>query len=123
MKLIRCKECHDIYVPDEFKMKKCRCKKSAAKYLDDNLTTISTSNTYVFGIDNQSFGNADVQVKHWCKEHPDTQRRDFYFVGWFPSKPDEVIWVDTIKEVKNFPMDHVPENFNPNGTRPTTGDD
>jgi hypothetical protein len=96
----------------------CLCGKHAAKYLKDNITTVVTEGSIVFGIDNVSFFNAmkrtDMFQNH---EKYKDQRIDSFFCGWIPSVPGEVIFVKSPIHVKAY--DYW-SSYNHDSTNPTT---
>lgn len=107
MKLLYCVNCGDIIVPHQSKMKVCDCGETAGKYLEDKVTTVITKNCLVFGIDNNTWMTARQRAVHYRGYE---KRLDFYFSGWFPNKPGEIIEVETVGEVEAFPIDHETEN-------------
>jgi len=106
MKLIYCKDCRDFFnLPNKIgKLKACRCQKSAGKYLSDGLVAVVTDNCVVAGIDNNTFHTSLVRQNDALENHPDWPRVDFFFTGWIPTIPGEVIKVKTVKEVKKYPF-------------------
>ena len=72
------------------------------------------------GIDNNTWSPAVARyLKHEPNgEEPFPVRIDFFFVGWIPTIPGEVIFVDTEKEVIDYPMDAVENKYS---TMPTSG--
>jgi hypothetical protein len=79
----------------------CKCGKTAGKYLKDKITAVVSEISVVFGIDNGSFLNALKTVLNIMKAEPEQlpkwmeegKRYDFFFTGWIPTKPGEVIFV------------------------------
>ncbi len=107
MKLLFCKECHDtVTMATEDEVRLCKCRKTAGKYLSDRITAVITKASLVFGIDNNSFLNAAKTVERILDgEMPafeEGKRYDFFFTGWIPTVPGEVIVVDTPGEVAEF---------------------
>lgn len=100
MKLLWCPDCHDtITIGVNNIVRKCMCGRTAAKYLEDNITAIVTEGSIVFGIDNTSLTNAIKNAKYWMPNKFDRKRLDFFFTGWVPTKPGEVVFVDTVEDV------------------------
>jgi hypothetical protein len=92
----------------------CPCEKCVGKYLNDNLTAVVTKDCIVVGIDNNSFRDS---VSRYLKHNPEgdepyDKRLDFFFVGWIPTIPGEVIVVGTEKEVKEFDPNYDAGNDN-----------
>ena len=116
MKLFYCPECHQLVdiIRRGTGVHKCHCGKNAGKYLDDNLTGVFTHGAIVVGIDNNTWLPAVQRFKQhnpfgtdpW-KQDGQYVRIDFFFTGWIPTIPGEIITVDTVKEVKKFPVDRV----------------
>jgi hypothetical protein len=100
MKLIFCPECYDLVLLKSGKRRKCGCKACSGKYLDDNLTAVVNKKAVVVGIDNNSFRNA-VDTQESIRDEHD-ERYDFFFCGWIPTKPGEVVVVKKNKDVKNY---------------------
>jgi hypothetical protein len=67
MKLLYCGYCSDI-VKLFSERRSCRCGRSWGQYLEDNSTTIQTTNTLSLGIANPDFGRA-VEVFQSTPEH------------------------------------------------------
>ena len=99
MKLINCPECNDVVnLIDEFP-RLCKCRKCSGKYLDDHITAVVSKDAIVCGIDNNGFKMAkDCAI--YYKDEP--QRVDFFFTGWIPTKPGEVIVVDSYEDVLDY---------------------
>lgn len=98
MKLLFCEECRDtVAMTHDNITRSCKCGKVAGKYLKDKLTAVVTKDSVVFGIDNNSFLNALHTVKKVLGEDmpqfDNDKRYDFFFTGWIPTKPGEVIVV------------------------------
>jgi len=108
MKLFYCTECYSLIQVRVSHIYNCLCKKHAGKYLNDNLTAVFTKGTIIVGIDNNSFYPAvdRYKIHNPEGEKPYPTRIDFFFVGWVPTIPGEVIFVDTVDDVVNFPMDY-----------------
>ena len=101
----------------------CVCEDAkAGKYLDDNLTAVVTKNAVVVGIDNNSFGDCIHRYNIYNPEgtEPYDKRVDFFFAGWIPTIPGEIIKVDTKEEVEEFPPDF--ETDNEFSTMPVSAD-
>ncbi len=107
MKLIHCPKCGDFFaLPTKLgKTKTCRCRGAAGKYLSDGMVAVITENCIVAGIDNNTFSTSVYRYNQTNKDHPDWPRLDFFFTGWIPTKPGEVIRVNTVKEVKEYPFE------------------
>lgn len=105
MKLLFCPECRETVVMATGNVvNHCKCKKTAGKYLKDGVTAVITEEAVVFGIDNNSFLNAMLTVKKVLNNdipHFDKEKRyDFFFTGWIPTKPGEVIIVKNLTYVR-----------------------
>ena len=107
MKLILCKKCHDFFSLSNKlgKTKYCRCRKSAGKYLSDGVVAVVTDNCVIAGIDNNTFQSAVWRQKETLENHSEWPRVDYFFTGWIPTKPGEVVKVMTVKEVKEYPFE------------------
>lgn len=110
MKLFYCPECRqlvDIMSP-KHGVHKCYCGKHFGKYLDDRITAVFTKGAIIVGIDNNTWLPAVQRYKQHEPngEQPYPVRIDFFFTGWIPTIPGEVIWVDTEQEVHDFPMNY-----------------
>lgn len=113
-KFIRCLDCKDIFMAINKKVRVCECGKHAAKYLSDNITAVVTKYAIVFGIDNVGFNDAETRAIVYKKVD---YRRDFFFTGWIPNHPGEVIWVDTVEDVNEYPYEEtqaLPEGLSTN---------
>ena len=105
MKLLFCPHCRDTVsmTHDNF-TRTCKCGKVAGKYLKDKITAVVTKDAVVFGVDNNSFLNALMTVGKVL--HNDIQgfeegkRYDFFFTGWIPTVPGEVIVVKNTAYVR-----------------------
>lgn len=105
MKLLFCVHCRDtVCMTTENETRSCKCKKTGGKYLKDRITAVITEDSVVFGIDNNSFINALATIeKIWSGEYSqfkEGQRYDFFFTGWIPTVPGEVIRVKSLAHVK-----------------------
>jgi len=124
MKLIYCKECGWLIQLFRKYTMTCACKEypRAGKYLNDNLTAVVTKNSIVVGIDNNSFGDCVNRYNIYNPKGTDPydKRVDFFFAGWIPTIPGEVIKVDSIEEVDEFPPDF--ESDNEFSTMPVSAD-
>ena len=107
MKLIYCPRCnHLTALSDKLKQTTtCKCKRSAGKYLSDRCTAVFTKDTLIVGIDNTTFRDAINRYNWVKKERPEWGRVDFFFTGWIPTIPGEVVRVDSVKEVKEYPYE------------------
>jgi len=118
MKLIRCPECKDVFLAIGKKTRKCECGKHAAKYLGDKLTTVMTDGAMVFGIDNVTFDNAVKRTEYFIERSDEFDYRiDSFFVGWIPNFPGEIIRVETIEDVEEWPYE---EEYSHKSTNPST---
>ena len=114
MKLINCPKCNDVVNLSEHDVRYCFCCECAGKYLDDKVTAVVTKDCIVAGIDNNGFNVA----RYYAVEHRENPNRlDFFFTGWIPNKPGEVIVVDSIEEVIEY--DNHVENPEYISTSPT----
>ena len=101
MKLMKCVKCGDIVAIIETLSRSCYCGKIAGKYLDDSITAVVNKDALVFGIDNNGFAIA----QHYALENKNAEHRyDYFFTGWIPTKPGEVIVVKTAHDVHKYPM-------------------
>lgn len=103
MKLLRCSKCNDSIVIGVLNVtRKCACGETAGKYLKDNVTAVVSKGSIVYGIDNNSLTNAIHNFTAFPKKYPRyaKERFDFFFVGWVPTVPGEIIWVDSVHEVE-----------------------
>ncbi len=114
MKLIYCIECLTLIEMKSKYVVYCPCEKCVGKYLNDNLTAVVTKNCVVVGIDNNSFRDAVLRYrKHYPEgDEPYNKRLDFFFVGWIPTIPGEVIVVECEESVKQFDADYDAGNDN-----------
>lgn len=120
MKLITCLECSDVVNLIESHTRTCICGNVAGKYLDDKITAVVTTSALVMGIDNNGWNIAKHMVIS-ALEKEIKERIDYFFVGWIPTKPGEVIFVDEVDDVYGY-EDHI-ENPEYTSTRPTEGID
>ena len=100
MKLLWCEKCNDLVMLRIDMVTKCSCEAYAGKYLDDNITAVVNDDAIVVGIDNNSFNNAVVSQKQIKEEYE--ERYDFFFCGWIPTRPGEVVFVDTVEDVHEY---------------------
>lgn len=111
MKMIYCPKCKYLFEIRHSPAYICLCKENqcCGKYLNDNLTAVVTENAVVVGIDNNSFRDATTRYKqHNPKgEEPWDTRIDFFFTGWIPTIPGEIVRVETVDDVAKFPSDTV----------------
>lgn len=103
--------CIDCYTLIELKsnyVAYCPCEKCAGKYLNDNLTAVVTEDAIVVGIDNNTFRDAiNRYLKYYPKgDEPYNKRIDFFFTGWIPTIPGEVIVVGVAEAVEQFDSDY-----------------
>ena len=98
--------------------RKCFCGEVAGKYLDDDVTAVVSSNAIVVGIDNFGFNLAkELSIKGMKYSN----RVDYFFTGWVPNHPGEVIVVDTVDEVVEYNY-HLPDEKKIySSTLPTAG--
>jgi len=98
MKLIKCEECGDLVMLILEETRYCSCYNVAGKYLDDRITAVVSEEAIVVGIDNNGLNIATnyamSDVAQDCKG-----RIDYFFTGWIPNHPGEVIIVKTIDDV------------------------
>ena len=120
MKLITCEKCLDVVNLVESHTRTCHCGEIAGKYLDDRVTAVVSSKALVMGIDNNGWNIAKHMVKNALEKEIDF-RVDYFFVGWIPTIPGEVIVVDSVYDVYDYD-DHV-ENPEYTSTLPTEGMD
>jgi len=111
MKLVYCPKCNYLFELRHKHVFHCLCEENqnGGKYLNDGLVAIVTEDAVVVGIDNNSFRDCTTRYKqHNPKgEEPWDTRIDFFFTGWIPTIPGEIVRVDTIEEVVKFPCDTV----------------
>lgn len=120
MKLFYCPECYNLIQIKKKHIFTCICKKHCGKYLNDCNTAVFTKGSIIVGIDNNTWNVAvDRYLKHYPGgKQPYPVRIDFFFTGWIPTMPGEVIFVDTEKEVLDYPMD---AEVNEYSTMPNSG--
>jgi hypothetical protein len=118
MKLIACQKCKDLISLVNEHTRQCFCGEIAGKYLDDNITAVVSSNAIVVGIDNYGFNLAkELSIKG----RSSANRIDYFFTGWIPNHPGEVIEVETVDEVIEYDY-HLPEEKKLyDSTLPTVG--
>ena len=101
MKLIKCEECKDLVMLITHTTRHCLCHNVAGKYLDDNITAVVNEEAIVVGIDNNGFNIATLYAMSEgaqdCKG-----RIDYFFTGWIPNHPGEIIIVNSVKEVEDY---------------------
>lgn len=117
MKLIACNECHDVISLINKHPRKCLCGKCSGKYLDDNITAVVSEDSIVCGIDNIGFNLA----KYYANSEEAQQakhRVDYFFTGWIPNHPGEIIRVKTVKEVDEYPYEMKEEDKTYTSTSP-----
>ena len=103
MKFIFCDECKDIVHMYPKEIKECVCGKYCGKYLDDFITIVVNGKPLIVGIDNNSFKTAIDRAEYTRCNYENYVV--YYFTGWVPSKPGEIIFVDNKEDVINFPND------------------
>lgn len=105
MKLIACSKCNDLMVLVNDYTRTCFCGAVGGKYLDDNITAVVNKDALVMGIDN----NGLTLAKRMANHHKEVEFRiDFFFTGWIPNHPGEVIVVETVEDVLAYDY-HLPE--------------
>ena len=117
MKAIWCDDCRDLVVLRKGLIRECSCGAHAGTYLSDNITAVISKEAFVVGLDNNSFLNA-VASCNWARENVE-HRVDYFFCGWIPNIPGEVIYVDTVEDVHNFKEDENTE-LTTTSTMPTS---
>ncbi len=105
MKFVYCDSCHDIFVAINKIVRTCKCGEHAAKYLNDNVTAVATKGACIFGLDNVTLKDAIVRA---AAHKQYDYRRDFFFTGWVPNHAGEVVFVDSVADVKAHPYDEPP---------------
>lgn len=117
MKLIACDKCHDLMMLVGGGMTRtCYCGYVGGKYLDDNVTAVVNEDAIVVGIDNNGFNIA----KHYKELYANLENRiDFFFTGWIPNKPGEVIVVESVEHVLEYDYHLKDEDKNYTSTLPT----
>jgi hypothetical protein len=108
VKLVFCAQCYTLVELKSKYVAFCPCESAAGKYLNDNLTAVVTKDSIVVGIDNNTFRPAvERYLKYYPEgDEPQNKRIDFFFVGWIPTIPGEVIVVETAEEVEQFDSDY-----------------
>ncbi len=118
MKLICCPKCHDLINLLASKHRTCDCGNICGKYLDDFITAVVSKNAIVVGIDNNGFKIS----KDFYNLHQNWKDRiDIFFTGWIPNHPGEVIVVDTVDDVIEYPFEMEEEDQQTTSTLPTRG--
>lgn len=107
MKLLRCPKCEDFFslINKVGRVKTCSCGETAGKYLEDGIQAVVTENSVVAGIDNNTFFTALYRQKDMLEKHPEYPRIDFFFAGWVPTIPGEVIRVKSTSDVVTYPLE------------------
>lgn len=117
MKLVACQNCNDLVMLINKVTRCCKCGEVAGKYLDDNNTAVVTKNAIVVGIDNNGFN-----IAKWYSMGEEAQnckyRVDYFFTGWVPNFPGEVIKVETVDDVLNYDYHVKEEDINYESTSP-----
>ena len=103
MKLLYCEKCYDLVQLRHRKPRSCDCTKYVGKYLSDGLTAVVNEGSILVGVDNNTFNVAVDRVLHYREELD--YRVDFFFCGWLPTEPGEVIFVPTFEEVIEYPYE------------------
>jgi len=116
VKLIYCVKCGTLTSLVLEKVRYCKCRKCAGKYLKDGVTSVTNEFPILVGIDNNTLHVAAYRYAEFLK-HKD--RVDFFFTGWIPNKPGESIEVPTTKDVKEYPYE---EEHNWTSTMPVSKD-
>ena len=118
MKLIACTECNDIMNLHHIHVRTCYCGAVAGRYLDDFITAVVNKDAIVVGIDNNGFAIS----KHYYEINQEIKDRvDIFFTGWIPNHPGEVIVVDTVIDVLEYPFEMKEEDKTTKSTLPTKG--
>lgn len=104
MKLIYCEECKSLTsIPSRGQMSTCNCGDCCGKYLSDNITAVVNKDAIIVGLDSLSYRTALERYKI-VKEQSNI-RYDYYFTGWVPTVPGEIIIVDTVDDVEGYEFD------------------
>lgn len=103
MKLLYCEKCGDLVQLRCQLPRTCHCTKYVGKYLSDRLTAVVNEGSILVGIDNNTFQTAVDRTLHYREELD--YRVDFFFCGWLPTEPGEVIFVPTFEEVLEYPYE------------------
>jgi len=104
MKGFICDVCGDHVIISSRKFPKmCSCKKYLAKYLADGITLAINGHPVIFGIDNNTFAVAERNYLH-TRDWKD--RVDFFFTGWIPNKPGEILFVKSKRQVMRIRDDY-----------------
>jgi hypothetical protein len=94
----------------------CWCGHVGGKYLNDQITAVVDKNAIVFGIDNNGFGIAKQLA---LKNKELSYRHDYFFSGWIPTKPGEIIVVETVEDVLEYPFELKEEDRQYTSTLPS----
>lgn len=97
MKLMCCVKCRSLVSLGNDKLTYCECGECVGGYHTNGITGIVNRLAVVVGIDNNSFINA---MNAFVEKLDYPTRLDFFFCGWIPTKPGEVIVLDSVEEVK-----------------------
>jgi hypothetical protein len=117
MKLVACNKCNDIMMLVGGGMvRTCYCGAVGGKYLDDNITAVVNLDALVVGIDNNGFNLAKRMIE-LNKDIP--YRVDYFFTGWIPTKPGEVIVVEDVESILEYDYHIEDEDKNYGSTLPT----
>ena len=117
MKLVSCKKCKDLVMLVSEEIRFCMCGDIAGRYLDDRITAVVTKNAIVVGIDNNGFNIAKNYAL--CEKIQNCKYRvDYFFTGWIPNFPGEVIEVETVDDVINYDYHMIEEDKNYSSTSP-----
>jgi hypothetical protein len=60
-----------------------------------------TKDSIIVGIDNNTWNDVRKRYNQF-RNYP--SRLDFFFTGWIPTIPGEVIRVDTVQDVRKYPF-------------------
>lgn len=105
MKGFICDNCGDIVLMTRKEyIKTCVCKKYMAKYLADGITLVINGRPLIIGIDNNTFLTAEKNALYTRIVWKD--RVDFFFTGWIPNKPGEIIFVKSKRQVMRIKDDY-----------------
>jgi len=116
MKLIACPKCNDTMQLVQGYVRTCWCGDCGGKYLSDRITAVVNKDAIIFGIDNNGFGVA----KQLYDMHQETPHRvDFFFTGWIPNHPGEVVVVDSVEDVLAYEYEMKDEDKEYDSTLPT----
>lgn len=118
MKLLTCRKCHDIFLIWGKYTRNCICGTVAGKYLNDRVTAVINKDAVVFGIDINGF-NLALHCQERDKVDFPNDRIDRFFTGWIPNHPGEVIIVNTVQDVVDYPYEMDEEDKVYTSTLPT----